>query len=161
MLYVFYLQNTDGLIVTGMTSQIHDGLYFANLVFLVGVAAGAVTIVFPAYVYHHEGMHKVTVLGEMLAITAVIMVMMFVFAHMGRPDRLWHMIPPWGIYSFSSMLGWDVMVLNGYLFLNIVCGFYYLWCEVHRQPASTTRSSCRWCISRSSGRYRSTPSRPS
>ncbi len=56
-----------------MTSQIHDGLYLANLVFLVGVAAGAVTIVFPAYVYHHEGMHKVTVLGEMLAISAVIM----------------------------------------------------------------------------------------
>ena len=47
MLYVFYLQNTEGLIVTGMTSQIHDGLYLANLVFLVGVAAGAVTIVFP------------------------------------------------------------------------------------------------------------------
>lgn len=129
MLYVFYLQNTEGLIVTGMTSQIHDGLYFANLVFLVGVAAGAVTIVFPAYVYHHEGMHKVTVLGEMLAITAVIMVMMFVFAHMGRPDRLWHMIPPWGIYSFSSMLGWDVMVLNGYLILNFACGFYYLWAK--------------------------------
>lgn len=128
MLYVYYLQNTDGLIVTGMTSQIHDGLYFANLVFLVGVAAGAVTIVFPAYVYHHEGMHKVTVLGEMLAITAVIMVMMFVFAHMGRPDRLWHMIPIIGIYNFPhSMLGWDVLVLNGYLVLNFICGFYYLW----------------------------------
>ena len=134
MMYVFYLQNTDGLIVTGMTSQIHDGLYFANLVFLVGVAAGAVTIVFPAYAYHHEGMHKVAVLGEMLAITAVIMVMMFVFAHMGRPDRLWHMIPPWGIYSFSSMLGWDVMVLNGYLILNVVCGFYYLWCKYTGNP---------------------------
>jgi hypothetical protein len=105
MLYVFYLQNTDGLIVTGMTSQIHDGLYLANLVFLVGVAAGAVTIVFPAYVYHHEGMHKVTVLGEMLAISAVIMVMFFVFAHMGRPDRLWHMVPPFGIYSFSLDAG--------------------------------------------------------
>jgi class 3 adenylate cyclase len=63
-LYAFYLQNTEGLIVTGMTSQIHDGLYFANLVFLVGVAAGAVTIVFPAYVYHHKAMHEVTVLGE-------------------------------------------------------------------------------------------------
>jgi Ni/Fe-hydrogenase subunit HybB-like protein len=104
MLYVFYLQNTDGLIVTGMTSQIHDGLYLANLVFLVGVAAGAVTIVFPAYVYHHEGMHKVAVLGEMLAISAVIMVMMFVFAHMGRPDRLWHMIPPWA--STASRRCW-------------------------------------------------------
>jgi Ni/Fe-hydrogenase subunit HybB-like protein len=138
MLYVFYLQNTDGLIVTGMTSQIHDGLYFANLVFLVGVAAGAVTIVFPAYAYHHEGMHKVAVLGEMLAITAVIMVMMFVFAHMGRPDRLWHMIPPRGIYSFSAMLGWDVLVLNGYLFLNLVCGFYYLWCKYTGNPINKT-----------------------
>ena len=141
MLYVFYLQNTEGLIVTGMTSQIHEGLYFANLVFLVGVAAGAVTIVFPAYVYHHEGMHKVSVLGEMLAITAVIMVMMFVFAHMGRPDRLWHMIPPWGIYSLSSMLGWDVLVLTGYLILNIVCGFYYLWCKYTGQPINQ-----RWFI---------------
>lgn len=136
MLYVFYLQNTEGLIVTGMTSQVHDGLYFANLVFLVGVAAGAVTIVFPAYGYHHEGMHKVAVLGEMLAITAVTMVMMFVFAHMGRPDRLWHMIPIIGIYNFPhSMLGWDVLVLTGYLVLNIVCGFYYLWCKYHdRKP---------------------------
>ncbi len=134
MLYVYYLQNTEGLIVTGMTSQISDGLYLANLVFLVGVAAGAVTIVFPAYVYHHEGMHKVTVLGEMLAISAVLMVFMFVFAHMGRPDRLWHMIPPMGIYSFSSMLGWDVLVLNGYLVLNLVVGFYYLYCKYSGQP---------------------------
>ena len=135
MLYVFYLQNTEGLIVTGMTSQIHDGLYLANLVFLVGVAAGAVTIVFPAYVYHHEGMHKVTVLGEMLAISAVIMVMLFVFAHMGRPDRLWHMVPPWGIYSFSSMLGWDVLVLNGYLALNLAIPAYVHYCHYrNREP---------------------------
>ena len=134
MVYVYYLQNTEGLIVTGMTSQISDGLYLANLVFLVGVAAGAVTIVFPAYVYHHEGMHKVTVLGEMLAISAVLMVFMFVFAHMGRPDRLWHMIPPMGIYSFSSMLGWDVMVLNGYLVLNLIVGFYFLYCKYSGKP---------------------------
>jgi Ni/Fe-hydrogenase subunit HybB-like protein len=127
-LYGFYLQNTEGLIVTGMTSQIHDGLYFANLVFLVGVAAGAVTIVFPAYIYHHKGMHEVTVLGEMLAIAAVTMVMIFVFAHMGRPDRLWHMIPIIGIFNMpGSMLAWDVLALNGYLVLNFVCGFYYLY----------------------------------
>jgi Ni/Fe-hydrogenase subunit HybB-like protein len=136
MFYVYFLQNTEGLIVTGLGSQISDGLYLANLVFLVGVAAGAVTIVFPAYVYHHEGMHKVTVLGEMLAISAVIMVFMFVFAHMGRPERLWHMIPPWGIYSFSSMLGWDVLVLNGYLVLNIVVGFWYLYSRYTGKPVN-------------------------
>lgn len=129
-LYGFYLQNTEGLIVTGMTSQIHDGLYFANLVFLVGVAAGAVTIVFPAYIYHHKAMHEVTVLGEMLAISAVIMVMLFVFAHMGRPDRLWHMLPFIGIFNMpGSMLAWDVLALNGYLLLNFACGFYYLYAK--------------------------------
>ncbi len=129
-LYGFYLQNTEGLIVTGLTSQIHDGLYYANLVFLVGVAAGAVTIVFPAYIYHNEAMHKVSVLGEMLAISAVVMVMLFVFAHMGRPDRLWHMFPFVGIFNMpGSMLAWDVLVLNGYLMLNFACGFYYLFAK--------------------------------
>ena len=129
-LYGFYLQNTEGLIVTGLSSQIHDGLYFANLVFLVGVAAGAVTIVFPAYIYHHKAMHEVTVLGEMLAISAVCMVMLFVFAHMGRPDRLWHMLPFVGIFNMpGSMLAWDVLVLNGYLILNFTCGFYYLYAK--------------------------------
>ncbi|MDP1651314.1 MAG: NrfD/PsrC family molybdoenzyme membrane anchor subunit [Rhodocyclaceae bacterium] len=129
-LYGFYLQNTEGQVVTGLTSQIHDGLYLANLVFLVGVAAGAVTIVFPAYVLHHKAMHEVTVLGEMLAIAAVIMVMLFVFAHMGRPDRLWHMLPFIGIYNMpGSMLAWDVLVLNGYLLLNFICAFYYLYAK--------------------------------
>ena len=75
-------------------------------------------------------MHEVTVLGEMLAISAVIMVMLFVFAHMGRPDRLWHMLPYIGIYNMpGSMLAWDVLVLNGYLLLNFTCGFYYLYAK--------------------------------
>jgi len=68
------------------------------------------------------------VLGEMLAIAAVVMCMLFVLNHMGRPDRLWHMIPFLGIYNFpGSMLTWDVIVLLGYLLLNVVGGFYYLY----------------------------------
>lgn len=127
-LYGYYLQNTEGLIVTGLTNQVHDGLYFANLVFLVGVAAGAVTIVFPAYVYHHKALHEVTVLGEMLAISAVIMVVLFVFAHMGRPDRLLHLMPYIGIFNLpGSTLAWDVLVLSVYLILNFIGGFYFLY----------------------------------
>jgi molybdopterin-containing oxidoreductase family membrane subunit len=55
---------------------------------------------------------------------------------MGRPDRLWHMVPPFGIYSFSSMLGWDVLVLNGYLLLNAVVGFWFLYATYTGKPVN-------------------------
>jgi molybdopterin-containing oxidoreductase family membrane subunit len=38
------------------------------------------------------------------------------------------MIPYLGIYNMpGSMLAWDVLVLNVYLMLNMVCGFYFLY----------------------------------
>ncbi|MDP1526208.1 MAG: NrfD/PsrC family molybdoenzyme membrane anchor subunit [Rhodocyclaceae bacterium] len=135
LLYGTFLHATDGLRYTGLTDQVHDGLYLANFVFLVGVAAAAVTIVFPAYVYHHQALHKVAVLGEMLAIAAVVMCMLFIVSHMGRPDRLWHMLPIIGIYNIPhSMLAWDTLVLLGYLILNFVGGFYYLYKKYTGEP---------------------------
>lgn len=135
LVYGDYLHATEGLSYTGMTGQVSDGLYLANLIFLVGIAAGAVTIVFPAYVYHHKALHNVTVLGEMLAISAVVMCILFVLSHMGRPDRLWHMLPIIGIYNLPySMLAWDTLVLIGYMLLNLVCGFYFLYRLYLGQP---------------------------
>ena len=126
--YGNYVQATEGLAITGLTDQVSDGLYLGNFVFLVGVAAAAVTVVFPAYVYRHKALHDVTVLGEMVAITAVIMCILFVISHMGRPDRLWHMIPLVGIFNFpNSMLAFDTLVLVVYLLLNLVGGFYFLY----------------------------------
>jgi Ni/Fe-hydrogenase subunit HybB-like protein len=133
--YGNYMQWTNGMIVTGLTDQVSWGLYLANFVFLVGVAAGAVTVVFPAYVYKHKALHEVTVLGEMLAIAAVVMCMLFVLNHMGRPDRLWHMMPIIGVYNWpGSMLAWDVIVLVGYLILNVTGGFYYLYKKYMQEP---------------------------
>ncbi len=126
--YGNYMQLTEGMIITGLTDQVSWGIYLANFVFLVGVAAGAVTVVFPAYVYKHKAMHEVTVLGEMLAIAAVVMCLLFVIMHMGRPDRLWHILPVIGIFNWPhAILTWDVLVLNGYLVLNLIGGFYYLY----------------------------------
>lgn len=134
-LYGSAVQAVDGLVVTGLTTQVDDGLYLANFVFLVGVAAAAVTIVFPAYVYHHKGLHEVAVLGEMLAAAAVIMCTLFILSHMGRPERLWHMIPMLGIYNFpNSMLAWDTLVLTMYMVLNLICGFYVLYKQYTGQP---------------------------
>jgi len=53
---------------------------------------------------------------------------LFILAHMGRPDRLWHMMPYIGIFNWpGSVLPWDVVALSGYLAINLVCGFYYLY----------------------------------
>ncbi len=124
-----------GLIVAGFTDQISWAVYEGNFVFLVGVAAAAVTVVFPYYVYHYKPLKNVVLVGEMLAITAVIMVMLFIIYHMGRPDRLWHLAPIIGIFSWpNSMLTWDVIVLNGYLVLNIICGFYNMYKRYTGQP---------------------------
>ncbi len=73
----------------------------------------------------------------MLAIAAVIMCLLFVIAHMGRPDRLWHIFPVIGIYNWPhSVLTWDVLVLSGYLLLNVVGGFYYLYKKYSDEPVN-------------------------
>lgn len=127
-------QLSQGMIVTNLTDQVSWGIYLSQVVFLVGVAAAAVTVVFPSFVYHHRHLKEIYVIGEMLAISAVVMVILFVFAHMGRPDRVWHILPGLGIFNWpNSMLAWDVLVLNGYLILNAVCGFYYLYKKYTKQ----------------------------
>jgi len=56
------------------------------------------------------------------------MCLLFVVADLGRPDRMWHMIPPFGKFNFPmSMLAWDVLVLNGYLLLNLHVPGYLLY----------------------------------
>jgi molybdopterin-containing oxidoreductase family membrane subunit len=128
MAFTAYEQFTTGLIVTGVTDQVTWELYIVNFVFMVGVAAAAVTVVFPSYVYKHKHLKEIYVLGEILAMVAVPMCIIFILFHMGRPDRLWHIIPGIGVFNLpNSMLDWDVVALNGYLFLNVIVAFYYLY----------------------------------
>ena len=118
-------QMVDGLIVTGMSDEVSWGVYIANFTFLVGVAAAAVMMVIPVYIYDNEEMHDLVIFGELLAVAAIIMCLLFVTVDLGRPDRFWHLIPGIGQFNFpASMLSWDVLVLNGYLLLNIwICGY--------------------------------------
>ncbi len=121
-------QAMEGLGVSGMTDQVSWGLYIANFTFLVGLAAAAVMMVIPGYVYHNKEVKSGVLLGEMVAIGAIVMCLLFVVADLGRPDRMWHMIPPFGKFNFPvSMLAWDVLVLNGYLLLNLHVPGYLLY----------------------------------
>jgi Ni/Fe-hydrogenase subunit HybB-like protein len=131
-------QLAHGLVVTGMSDQVSWGVYIANFTFLVGVAAAAVMMVIPVYVYKNEELHDLVIFGELLAVAAILMCLAFVTVDLGRPDRFWHLIPGLGQLNFpASMLSWDVIVLNGYLLLNIhICG-YILYCRYQRKmPAA-------------------------
>ena len=126
--YAYSIQLRDGLIVTGMNDIVSWGLYISNFTFLVGVAAAAVMLVLPAYIFHDGDIARVVLIGEGLAVAALIMCLAFVTADMGGPGRLWHMIPGLGYFNWpSSMLTWDVVVLNGYLALNLLVPLYILY----------------------------------
>ncbi len=130
-------QLVHGLVVTGMSDEVSWGVYIANFTFLVGVAAAAVMMVIPVYIYRNEELHDLVIFGELLAVAAIIMCLAFVTVDLGRPDRFWHLIPGIGQFNFpASMLSWDVVVLNGYLLLNVyICG-YLLYCRYQdKRPA--------------------------
>jgi molybdopterin-containing oxidoreductase family membrane subunit len=117
-----------GFVATNMVDQIPWGAYIANFTYLVGMAAAAVMLVIPAYVYHDHVLHEIVVLGELLAVAVLIMCLMFVTVDLGRPDRFWHLIPGIGRFNWpASMLSWDVIVLNGYLVLNFYITTYLLY----------------------------------
>lgn len=124
-----YLEQYDkGLIITSMRDQVPWGFYISNFTFLVGVAAAAVLLVVPAYLYNFKPIKEIVLFGEMVAITAVTMCIMFITVDLGQPLRVWHLLPIVGKMNFpASMLAWDVIVLSGYLFINLILVLYALY----------------------------------
>jgi molybdopterin-containing oxidoreductase family membrane subunit len=139
-------QITAGLGVTAMRDQVSWGFYIGNFTFLVGVAAAAVVLVIPAYVYHWKPIREIVIFGELLAISAITMCILFVTVDVGRPDHLWHMLPGIGYINFPrSLLAWDMVVLNCYFAVNFVVVTDILFRAVsgrHYASASSFRSSC-------------------
>ncbi len=123
----FYLKQLGfGLGITGMSRDVSWGFYIAQFTFLVGVAAGAVMVVLPYYLHDYKAFGRVTILGEFLAVAAVVMCGLFIIVDLGQPMRAFNVL----LYpSPNSVLFWDMIVLNGYLFLNIIIGWNVLEAE--------------------------------
>lgn len=113
----YLLQMQEGLAITGLSRDVTWGFYIAQFTFLVGVAASAVMVVLPYYLHDAKAFGPITVLGEFLAIAAVTMCVMFIVVDLGQPGRAFNMmLHP----SPSSILFWDMIVLSGYLVLNVI-----------------------------------------
>jgi Ni/Fe-hydrogenase subunit HybB-like protein len=134
--YAYTVQLREGLAVTGMHDHVSWGLYISCFTFLVGMAAAAVILVMPTYVLQDHDFKSAVLFGEALAVSALVTAIGFVVVDVGGPARLWHLIPGIGIFNWPrSMLAWDILVLNGYLVLNLLIPFYILYSHYRgREP---------------------------
>ena len=108
---------------TGLSRDVSWGLYIAQLTYFVGVAAGAVMLVLPAYFHHYEKFKRIIIFGEFMAVGAVLMCMLFVVVDLGQPQRMLNvMLHP----TPNSILFWDMLVLCVYLVLNLIIGWVTL-----------------------------------
>lgn len=122
----YLFQYNRGLTITGMSRDVSWGFYIAQFTFLVGVAASAVMVVLPYYLHNVKVFGKITILGEFLAVASVTMCLLFIIVDLGKPMRLLNVL----LYpTLNSVLFWDMVVLNGYLFLNILIGWNVLEAE--------------------------------
>ena len=124
---VCYLEQLEeGLAITGLSRDVSWGFYIAQFTFLVGVAASAVMVVLPYYLHNYKAFAKITILGEFIAVASVVMCILFIFVDMGQPFRILNvLLHP----SPKSIMLWDMIVLNGYLLLNLVIAHVTLHAE--------------------------------
>ena len=137
-IYFYSDQAASGMGVTHLSDQVNWGLYISNFMFLGGVAAASVVLVIAAYLYRREDVRSDAVIGLGIALAAVVMCLLFIVADLGRPDRLWHMIPFIGDFNFPySMLTWDSLALNGYLLFTLWLAASTLYARYHGRSLPT------------------------
>lgn len=132
--WAYGIQLRHGLGVTGMNDHVSWGLYISNFTFLVGLAAAAMMLVLPAYVFEDVDFGKAVLIAEGVAVAALVMCLLFVIVDIGNPLAAWHLTPGIGYLNWPrSLLAWDVVVLNGYLALNLAIPFYILYSHFRGQ----------------------------
>ncbi len=132
--FYYYMRQFDyGLGLTGMGRNISWGLYIGQFTFMVGVAASAVMVVLPYYLHDHKEFHRMTILGELLAVASVVVCMLFIFVDIGQPMRILNVL----LYpQFHSVMFWDMASLSGYLLLNIIITLAALHAEQKGLPVA-------------------------
>ena len=128
-------QLNDGLITTNMRDSVSWAFYIGNFTFLVGIAAAAIMLVIPAYIYNWKPIKEIVIFGELLAVCAVIMCIAFIVVDIGNPLRFWHMLPLVGTMNFPySMLSWDFFFLLAYLIINLTVVTHLLYSIFYKKP---------------------------
>jgi molybdopterin-containing oxidoreductase family membrane subunit len=129
--FCYVLQLMHGLAVTGLSRDVSWGLYIAQFTFFVGVAASAVMVILPYYLHDCRQFGRITLLGELLAVAAVTMCILFIFVDLGQPARVFNIVlhpQP------KSVMFWDMIALSGYLLMNAVIAAVTLTAQREHVP---------------------------
>ena len=122
----WWIQLSRGLGITGLSRDVSWGLYVSQFTFFVGVAASAVMVVVPYYLHDFKAFGRLAVLGEVLAVAALVVAGLFVFVDLGQPSRVMNVL----LYpSPRSLMFWDMLCLAGYLAINAVLAITTLFTE--------------------------------
>lgn len=124
-------QLANGLTLTGMSRDVSWGLYISQFVFLVGVAASGVMVAIPLYLHDFKAYGKIVIIGEFMAVAAVLTAVLFVVVDLGQPVRVLNVIL---FPTPNSMLFWDMLVLSSYLIVNLIIGWTMLGAEKRGFP---------------------------
>ncbi len=127
----YMVQFFEGLKITGMSRDVSWGFYIGQLTYFVGVAASGVMVVLPYYLHNYKAFGRITILGEFLAVSSIIMCGLFVMVDLGNLPRMLNIL----IYpNPTSILFWDMIVLNVYMLLNLIIGWNVLSSEKKGVP---------------------------
>ena len=120
-LATYFLQRQHGLVITSARHLNPWGtLTYAQFPFFDGIAAGGVVIFAIGYLYDREDAKQLADIGWALAVSGAIVSIASVLSMVGRLGRVPYLFPGIGTPNFpTSMLPWDMIVLNGFLFLVI------------------------------------------
>ncbi|MBI2836099.1 MAG: polysulfide reductase NrfD [Chloroflexi bacterium] len=132
-LYVWFIQLTQGLGVTGLRtpSGAAWGMYIVNFVFYVGIAHGGIAVAAAIRLLKLKGYEPIGRIGEVLTVVSISMAGLSISLDMGRPDRLFNIILYWPQRIGSSSLSWDVTVIILYFTMSAL----YLWLTMRHDLA--------------------------
>lgn len=124
-LTVWYVQMTQGLVVTGMRDYGVPltgspwGIYIVNFIWFVGIAHGGIVMSAAIRVMRLEKYKPIARMAELLTVVTLLMAGLSIVMDMGRPDRLFEMIIYYSQRVSTSPLVWDITVILIYITLSI------------------------------------------
>jgi len=115
--YAYYVQYTQGLIVTGMRDIVLWGIYITNFVFFIGISHAGTLISAILRVTGAEWRRPITRMAEAITVFALMVGATMILVDLGRPDRLFYIITNGRL---QSPILWDFFSIGAYLTGSII-----------------------------------------